>query len=63
MKIPVHKVEEILPGYSVGPRSLQYVLSADDLHPNALANRILADYVLKTMAGRRSSRPGPRSSP
>lgn len=45
MNIPVHLVEDILPGYAVD--SPTYVLSIRDKHPNALANRILADYVHK----------------
>jgi hypothetical protein len=49
MKIPVHRVEDILPGYTDGPHSLKYVLSPRELHPNALANRLLAAYVLKNI--------------
>ena len=44
MHIPVHLVENILPGYTVD--SPNYVLSTRDKHPNALANRILATHVL-----------------
>lgn len=44
MNIPIHLVEDILPGYTVD--SPKYVLSTIDKHPNVLANRILAQYVL-----------------
>jgi hypothetical protein len=44
MGVPVHRVDLILPGYSVS--SPEYVLSRADRHPNSLANRILAGYVL-----------------
>jgi hypothetical protein len=53
--ISVHRVEDILPGYTVSARSPKYVLSPSDLHPNALANRLLADYVLTTIIGRTPS--------
>jgi hypothetical protein len=44
MGIPVDLVEDILPGYSAD-RS-PYILSSTDHHPSALANRLLAQYVL-----------------
>ena len=44
MNIPVHLIEDILPGYTVD--SMKYVLGTYDKHPNALANQIIADYVL-----------------
>jgi hypothetical protein len=44
MKLPVHLVEDILPDYS--PGAPKYVLSSSDRHPSALADRILAHYVL-----------------
>ncbi len=44
MNIPVHLIEDILPGYTVD--STKYVLGTYDKHPNALANQIIADYVL-----------------
>ena len=47
MGIPVDLVEDILPGYSVD-RS-PYILSSTDHHPSALANRLLAHYVLSEM--------------
>ena len=48
MGIPVGLVEDILPGY-ITDRS-KFILSAGDTHPNALANRLLAQYVLKQIA-------------
>jgi hypothetical protein len=50
MNLPLHRVEDILPGYTLGPNSLPYVLDAQELHPNAHANRMLADYVLTHIA-------------
>lgn len=47
INIPVHLVENILPGYAV--ESSKYSLSPYDPHPNALANRILASYVLTSI--------------
>lgn len=44
MNIPVHLVEDILPGHTL--RSSKYVLSSNNRHPNALADRLLANYVL-----------------
>jgi hypothetical protein len=44
MSIPVDLVEDILPGYSVD-RS-PFILSSADHHPNALADRLLAQQVL-----------------
>jgi len=49
LNIPVHRVEQALPGYTDGPHSLEYVLSPFDLHPNARANRLLAGYVLSSL--------------
>ena len=49
LNMPVHRVEEILPGYDLEvPDRYQtrYVLSPFDFHPNALANRLLAQYVV-----------------
>jgi len=43
--IPLHLVEDILPDYKTNPK--KYWLSPGDRHPNALANRLVADYVLK----------------
>jgi hypothetical protein len=45
--IPLHLVEDILPDYKSDPQ--RYMLSAADRHPNALANRLLAAYVLKSI--------------
>lgn len=44
MGIAVDLVEEILPGYT--SQQPKYVLSSLDPHPNPLANRLLAQYVL-----------------
>jgi hypothetical protein len=44
LNIPVHLVEDILPDHSSA--STKYVLSSHDNHPNALADRLLANYVL-----------------
>jgi hypothetical protein len=44
LNIPVHLVEDILPDHSLA--STKYVLSSHDNHPNALADRLLANYVL-----------------
>lgn len=43
MHIPVHLVENILPGYNSNPK--QYWLTGENAHPNALANRLIAQYV------------------
>jgi len=48
MGIPVDIVEDILPGYKTD-RS-KFILSAEDTHPNALTNRLLAQYVLNRIA-------------
>jgi hypothetical protein len=44
LSVPVHLVEDILPGYRLGASN--YVLSDKDRHPTALANRTLASYVV-----------------
>ncbi len=44
MGISVHKVEDILPGYK--ENEAKFTLSPVDSHPNALADRLLARYVL-----------------
>jgi hypothetical protein len=44
MGIPVDLVEDILPSYNADPEKFQ--ISFADTHPNALANRLLAQYVL-----------------
>ena len=44
MGTSLHLVEDILPGYNTD-RS-PYILSSADHHPNALADRLLAQYVL-----------------
>ena len=45
MNIPVHLVENILPGFTLAT-SGKYAISPTERHPNALAERILANYVL-----------------
>ena len=44
MGIPLDLVEDILPRYNTDREKFQ--LSSSDTHPNALANRLLAQYVL-----------------
>lgn len=58
MNIPVHLVEDILPGHSLA--SEKYVISPHDNHPNALADRLLANYVLTKIVSPES---GARISP
>ena len=48
MGIPVDLVEDILPGYNSDREKFQ--LSAMDTHPNALANSLLAQYVVSKLA-------------
>lgn len=45
MGIPLYLVEDILPGCRVDPSA--YLLSPVDPHPNALADRLLAKYVVE----------------
>jgi hypothetical protein len=51
MGIPVDLVEDILPNYSTD-RS-PYILSSTDHHPNALANRMLAQHILSEIGQQR----------
>jgi len=51
--IPVHLVTDILPDYNANPE--KYMIDPADGHPNALANRILAEYILSRIA---SNHPG-----
>ncbi len=44
MGIPLDLVEDILPGYSTD--RTPYILGSSDHHPNALADRLLAQYIL-----------------
>jgi hypothetical protein len=48
MGIPVDLVEDILPGYNTDREKFQ--ISSTDTHPNALANRLLAQYVVSKLA-------------
>ena len=43
-RVPLDLVEDILPGYSADPS--QYILGSSDHHPNARANRLIAQYIL-----------------
>ena len=43
LNIPVHLAENVLPDYDVDPS--RYLIRSD-WHPNALANRLLAEYVV-----------------
>jgi hypothetical protein len=51
MGYPVHLVEAILPDYWSHDRS-RYILGPGDHHPNALADRLLAKFVLSVMQQR-----------
>jgi hypothetical protein len=53
MNIPVHLVEGILPGFTLAT-SGKYAISATEAHPNALANRILANYILTEVVSPKS---------
>jgi hypothetical protein len=48
MGIPLDLVEDILPGYSAD--RTPYILGSSDHHPNALADRLLAHYVLSKIS-------------
>jgi hypothetical protein len=48
MEIPVDLVEDILPGYNTNREKFQ--ISPTDDHPNALANRLIAQYLLNQIA-------------
>jgi len=48
MQIPTYLVQDALPGYSTDRE--KYILSTVDRHPNALADQILAQYVLQLVA-------------
>jgi hypothetical protein len=51
MGISVHPIEEILPDFDAKPT--KYLISSEDGHPNAQANRMIADYVVnKILASR-----------
>jgi hypothetical protein len=57
MNIPVHQVENILPGYNTAPE--KYFLSTFDRHPNALADRLIAKYIVSQILDRNSQAPPP----
>lgn len=59
MNLPVHLVEDILPGYRLAYRS-KYAISSTDGHPNALADCLLANYVLTKIV---SAEPGASTCP
>jgi hypothetical protein len=44
MNIPTHLIENILPDYNANAQ--QYWLTAENAHPNTLANRLIAHYVV-----------------
>ena len=44
MEIPVDLVEDILPAYNTNREKFQ--ISSTDDHPNALANRLIAQHLL-----------------
>ncbi len=46
LRIPVHRVSDILPGYDDYVRGSKYRLSPEDAHPDSAANAILARYVV-----------------
>jgi hypothetical protein len=48
MEIPVDLVEDILPGYNTNREKFQ--ISSSDDHPSALANRLMAQYLLNQIA-------------
>jgi len=50
MNIPVHRVEDILPGYNTSPE--KYWLDPKDQHPNANADRIIATYIANNVLSR-----------
>jgi hypothetical protein len=60
MNIPVHRVEDILLGDTFTFGSSKYAISATDSHPNALADRLLANYVLTKIV---STEPSASRSP
>jgi hypothetical protein len=49
LNIPVHRVEDIVSGCNVDARrrdQTRYLIAPTDPHPNAFANRVLAEYVV-----------------
>jgi hypothetical protein len=48
--ITVHRMDDILPGYASDPR--RYDIGPHDRHPNALANDLIAAYVVREILGR-----------
>jgi hypothetical protein len=49
MDIPLDLIKDILPCYE--SNSVQFMLSPNDTHPNALADRLIAQYVLNRLPG------------
>lgn len=65
LDVPVHRVEDILPGYNVEvptTNQTRYLLAPTDGHPNALANRLLAEYVVHRILERESGAVDPQRS-
>ena len=50
MNIPTDLVENILPGYHSNPQP--YWITPEDAHPNAMANRLIAQYVVTRILSR-----------
>jgi hypothetical protein len=64
LNMPVHRVEELLPGYDVEVPTkdqTRYLLAPGDGHPNALANRVLAEYVVTKVLAAPSDTVDPQS--
>jgi hypothetical protein len=57
MHIPVHLVENMLPDYNLDSR--KYLLSPGDGHPNQLANRLLARYIVSEILSPNPEVPSP----
>ena len=55
MNIPVHLVDDIIPDYNANFE--KYSLSPLDRHPNALADRMLANYVVTRILSRKAETP------
>ena len=49
--IDVHLISDILPNYEVGEVNERYLIHERDFHPNALANEIIARYLIDEVMG------------